>query len=64
MGNLPKRTEVRVDELVKKEKEEPVTGEPAVFNLGQWMGRHEAFGLMAGRFNQGNKAIANGNISR
>jgi hypothetical protein len=49
LGNLPKRTEVRVDELVKKEKEEPVAAEPAVFNLGQWMGRHEAFGLMAGR---------------
>jgi hypothetical protein len=38
-----------VEELVKKEQEEPVAAEPAVFNLGQWMGRHEAFGLMAGR---------------
>ena len=39
-----------MDELVKIEKqEEPVAVGPAGFNLGQWMGRREAFGLIAGR---------------
>ncbi|HXB72098.1 MAG TPA: hypothetical protein VNY05_27930 [Candidatus Acidoferrales bacterium] len=38
-----------MDELVKREKPKPVAVEPAGFNLGQWMGRREAFGLMAGR---------------
>src|ERR1700688_1883996 len=38
-----------MNELVKTDIEEPVAVEPAGFKLGQWLGRREAFSLIAGR---------------
>jgi len=38
-----------MNELVKTENLGPVAVEPAGFKLGQWVGRREAFGLIAGR---------------
>jgi len=38
-----------MNELVKKEIPQPPTADPLQIEIGQWMGRREAFGLMAGR---------------
>jgi hypothetical protein len=38
-----------VNEVEKIENPEPGTNNASSFNLGQWMGRREAFGLIAGR---------------
>jgi len=38
-----------MNELVKTENQESVAVEPAGLKLGQWLGRREAFGLIAGR---------------
>ena len=37
-----------MNEIVKAENQAPAAVEPAGFKLGQWLGRREAFGLMAG----------------
>ena len=38
-----------MNEVVKTEDQGSVAVEPAGFKLGQWLGRREAFGLIAGR---------------
>jgi hypothetical protein len=38
-----------MNELVKTGNQEPVAVEPTGFQLGQWLGRREAFSLIAGR---------------
>jgi hypothetical protein len=47
--NLSAEPESRSNEVVKAQNPEPCTPGMANFHLGQWMGRREAFGLIAGR---------------